>query len=195
MFLNIEWEEKFIKNLYVSGYRSYEVSVFAEDDPKLHYIKLYFEKRLIDYIHEGLEWVIISGNIGTELWMGEVVLKVKADYPDLKLAVLLPFTNFQSNWNEKNQGLFNIIVEKADYLNYTSNSDYQNPGQLKNNQEFIIRNTDGCLLFYDTEHEGKAKFFYEAAKRFQETSTYEVDLITFDELQWFITDLEEDQFD
>ncbi|GAB2323521.1 DUF1273 domain-containing protein [Alkalibacterium sp. m-11] len=195
MFLNIEWEEKFIKNLYVSGYRSYEVSVFAADDPKLHYIKLYFEKRLIDYIHEGLEWVIISGNIGTELWMGEVVLKVKVDYPDLKLAVLLPFTNFQSNWNEKNQGLFNTIIEKADYLNYTSNSDYQNPGQLKNNQEFIIRNTDGCLLFYDTEHEGKVKFFYEAAKRFQATSTYEVDLITFDELQWFITDLEEEQFD
>ncbi|MCC5895479.1 MAG: DUF1273 domain-containing protein [Alkalibacterium sp.] len=181
-----------MKNLYVSGYRSYEVSIFTEDDPKLHYIKLFFEKRLTDYIHDGLEWVIISGNIGTELWVGQVVLKLKKDYPDLKLAILLPYTGFQSKWNEKNQALFNSIVEKADYLNYTSNSAYSNPSQLKNHQDFIMRNTDGCLLFYDTEHEGKVKFYYDKAKSFQESTTYEIDLVSFDELQWFITDLEED---
>lgn len=176
----------------MSGYRSYEVSVFADDDPKLKYIKLYFEKRLKEYIEEGLEWVIISGNIGTELWAGQVVLDLKNDYPEIKLAVLLPFTGFQSNWNEKNQAVFNAVIEKADYLNYTSSSEYQNPGQLKGNQEFIIKNTDGCLLFYDTEHEGKAKFFYELAKAYQDVSTYVVDLISFDELQWFITDLEDE---
>lgn len=192
MFRNLEWRRKFIKNLYVSGYRSYEVSIFTEDDPKLHYIKLFFEKRLTDYIHDGLEWVIISGNIGTELWVGQVVLKLKKDYPDLKLAILLPYTGFQSKWNEKNQALFNSIVEKADYLNYTSNSAYSNPSQLKNHQDFIMRNTDGCLLFYDTEHEGKVKFYYDKAKSFQESTTYEIDLVSFDELQWFITDLEED---
>lgn len=191
MFRNLEWRRKFIKNLYISGYRSYEVSIFTADDPKLHYIKLYFEKKLTDYIHNGLEWVIISGNIGTELWVGEVVLKLKKDYPEVKLAILLPYTGFQSKWNEKNQALFNSVVENADYLNYTSKSEYTNPSQLKNHQDFIMRNTDGCLLFYDTEHEGKVKFYYEKAKHYQESSTYEIDLITFDELQWFITELEE----
>lgn len=192
MFLNLDWRGKFIKNLYVSGYRSYEVSVFTEDDPKLHYIKLFFEKRLTEYIYEGLEWVIISGNIGTELWVGQVVLKLKKDYPELKLAILLPYTGFQSKWNEKNQALFNSIVEKADYLNYTSNSEYSNPSQLKNHQEFIMRNTDGCLLFYDTEHEGKVKFYYDKAKAYQENTIYDIDLIAFDELQWFVTELEEE---
>lgn len=191
MFRNLEWRRKFIKNLYISGYRSYEVSIFTADDPKLHYIKLYFEKKLTDYIHNGLEWVIISGNIGTELWVGEVVLKLKKDYPEVKLAILLPYTGFQSKWNEKNQALFNSVAENADYLNYTSKSEYSNPSQLKNHQDFIMRNTDGCLLFYDTEHEGKVKFYYEKAKHYQESSTYEIDLITFDELQWFITELEE----
>lgn len=183
-----------MKNLYVTGYRSYEVSVFTPDDPKLKYIKLYIKKRLTDYIHEGLEWVIISGNLGTELWTGEVVLELKKDYPELKLAMLLPYTGFQSKWNEKNQLLFNSIVEKVDYLNYTSNTEYTNPSQLKNHQDFIMRNTEGCLLFYDTEHEGKVKFYYDKAKQYQENSLYEIDLISFDELQWFITDLEEDEF-
>lgn len=192
MFRNLDWRGKFIKNLYVSGYRSYEVSVFTEDDPKLHYIKLFFEKRLTEYIYEGLEWVIISGNIGTELWVGQVVLKLKKDYPELKLAILLPYTGFQSKWNEKNQALFNSIVEKADYLNYTSNSEYSNPSQLKNHQEFIMRNTDGCLLFYDIEHEGKVKFYYDKAKAYQENTIYDIDLIAFDELQWFVTELEEE---
>lgn len=178
----------------MTGYRSYEVSVFTPDDPKLKFIKLYIKKRLTDYINEGLEWVIISGNLGTELWTGEVVLELKKEYPDLKLAMLLPYTGFQSKWNEKNQLLFNSIVEKVDYLNYTSNSDYSNPSQLKNHQDFIMRNTEGCLLFYDTEHEGKVKFYYDKARQYQESSVYEIDLISFDELQWFITDLEEEDF-
>ncbi|GEK90358.1 Uncharacterized SPBc2 prophage-derived protein YoqJ [Alkalibacterium putridalgicola] len=189
-------EDKFIKNLYVSGYRSYELSIFQADDPKIDYIKKFFKRKLIEYIEEGLEWVIISGNLGTELWMGEVALDLKGDYPELRLAVLLPYTNFSSKWNEVNQMYYNSIIERADYINYTSNQDYANPGQLKNNQAFIVKNTDGCLLFYDSEHEGKVGYFYEQALKYQERHPYEIETTSFDELQWFITDLlEEERFE
>lgn len=189
-------EEKFIKNLYVSGYRSYELSIFSSDDPKLDYIKKFFKKKLIEYIEQGLEWVIVSGNMGTELWTGEVALDLKADYPELKLAVLLPYTNFSNKWNEVNQMYYNSIIERADYVNYTSNQDYANPGQLKNNQVFIVQNTDGCLLFHDPEHEGKVKYFHDLALKYQEKNPYEIETISFDELQWFITDLmEEERFE
>lgn len=188
--------DKFIKNLYVSGYRSYELSIFQADDPKIDYIKKFFRRKLIEYIEQGLEWVIISGNLGTELWMGEVALDLKADYPELRLAVLLPYTNFSSKWNEVNQMYYNSIIERADYINYTSNQDYANPGQLKNNQAFIVKNTDGCLLFYDTDHEGKVGYFYDQALKYQERHPYEIETTSFDELQWFINDLlEEERFE
>ncbi|WP_423189381.1 DUF1273 domain-containing protein [Alkalibacterium sp. f15] len=189
-------EEKLIKNLYVSGYRSFELSIFSADDPKIDYIKKFFKRKLIEYIEQGMEWVIISGNLGTELWMGEVALDLKADYPELKLALLLPYTSFSSKWNEVNQMYYNSIVERADYINYTSNQDYANPGQLKNNQKFIVKNTDGCLLFYDMDHEGKVSFFYDQALKYQEKHPYKIETISFDELQWFINDLlEEERFE
>ncbi|GEK91574.1 UPF0398 protein [Alkalibacterium kapii] len=159
----------------------------------MDYIKKFFKRKLIEYIEQGLEWVIISGNLGTELWAGDAALKLKMDYPELKLAVLLPYTNFSSKWNEINQGYYNSIIERADYVNYTSNEDYANPGQLKNNQTFIIRNTDGCLLFYDSEHEGKSLYFYEQALKYQERHEYRIETISFDELQWFVNDLVEEE--
>lgn len=191
MYNIIEKVRKFIKNLYVSGYRSYEVGVFSKEDPKLFYIKEFFKRRLIGYIESGLEWVIISGNLGTELWVAEVVLDLKEMYPEINLGVLLPYLEFSGNWNEKNQADYNVIVQKADYMNYTSNKPYDNPGQLKNNQAFIIQNTDGCLLFYDTENEGKVSFVHDMALKYQENHPYEIERVGFDELQWFVNDLEE----
>lgn len=191
MYNVIEKVRKFIKNLYVSGYRSYEVGVFSNDDPKLFYIKEFFKRRLIGYIESGLEWVIISGNLGTEQWVAEVVLDLKETYPEIRLGILLPYLEFAGNWNEGNQALFNEIIQKADYTNYTSNKPYENPGQLKNNQAFIIQNTDGCLLFYDVENEGKVSFVHDMALLYQENHPYEIEKVGFDELQWFVNDLEE----
>ncbi|MDZ7835478.1 MAG: SLOG family protein [Alkalibacterium sp.] len=94
----------------------------------MDYIKKFFKRKLIEYIEQGMEWVIISGNLGTELWMGEVALDLKADYPELKLAVLLPYTNFSSKWNEVNQMYYNSIIERADYINYTSKSGLRQSG-------------------------------------------------------------------
>ncbi|WP_161879656.1 DUF1273 domain-containing protein [Alkalibacterium sp. MB6] len=181
----------FIKTLFVTGYRPYELSIFSSDDPKLHYIKLFLEKEIKRYVEEGLEWVIIAGNIGTELWVGELVLSLKDDYEELKLGVLLPFAEMASKWNEANQTLYNTVIEQADYVNYTSNKPYTNPSQLKNNQEFIIQNTDACLLFYDPEYPGKASFIFEAAILYQEHYPYDIQTISFDELQWFVNEIEE----
>ncbi|HAJ70083.1 MAG TPA: DUF1273 domain-containing protein [Alkalibacterium sp.] len=182
-----------MKNLYISGYRSYEISVFKADDPKITYIKKFFKKKLIEYIEQGVEWVVVSGNLGTELWVGETTIELKEEYPAIKLAVILPYTNFSNKWNELNQIYFNSIIERADYVNYTSNDDYANPGQLKNNQGFIVRNTDGCLLFYDSEHEGKTEYFYKQALKYQENHDYQMETISFDDLQWFINDLSEEE--
>ncbi|GAA3327349.1 hypothetical protein GCM10020331_066930 [Ectobacillus funiculus] len=43
------------------------------------------------FLEEGLEWVLISGQLGVELWTAEVVFELQMEYPDLKLAVFTPF--------------------------------------------------------------------------------------------------------
>jgi len=181
----------FIKNLFVSGYRSYELGIFSNEDDKLFFIKEHLKKRLKDYIESGVEWIIISGQLGIELWCGEVVFELKEDYPTVKLGVLLPHLGFGDNWNELNQQLFQTVLEKADYVNHTSNQEYKHPGQLKGNQQFIMDHTGGALLVYDEEGGGKPGYLYNQIIKYQENSTYELEVINFDELQDFVTEYEE----
>ena len=185
----------FLKSLLISGYRSYELNIFDQTDPKYLYLKKFIENRLRSFIDQGVEWFIISGQLGIELWAGEVVLELKEEFPTIQLAVILPYTSFENNWNETNQEFFEKITHKADYVNYTSNKDYESPAQLKANQVFLIKNTDGAFLIYDRLTEeaaaGKPKFLYDLIEQYQEKSEYELDLASFEEIEFFIHEYNE----
>lgn len=172
-----------IKNLYVTGYRSYELGVWSEEDPKLTIVKEAIKAALIRYLENGLEWVVITGNLGVELWTGEVVIDLRQDYPDLKYSILYPYLNFGKNWNEKNRSLLEKINAGADYTNATSHQDYQNPGQLKSNQAFVIRNCHGSLLVYDREFEGTPKYSLQAIEAYQSKEEHSLEMISMYDLQ------------
>ncbi|HIY58835.1 MAG TPA: DUF1273 family protein, partial [Candidatus Tetragenococcus pullicola] len=55
---------KTLKTLFISGYRTSELGVFTEKDPKIQIIKKVIKMSLKTYLEEGLEWVIIGGNLG-----------------------------------------------------------------------------------------------------------------------------------
>ncbi len=57
---------------------------------------------------EGLEWVLIQGQMGIELWTAEVVIELQRTYDSLKFAVITPFQGHTEKWNEHNQST-NII--------------------------------------------------------------------------------------
>lgn len=182
---------KIIKNLYVSGYRSYELGVFTDDDEKIFYIKEFLKSRLSSYIESGVEWIITTGQLGVEIWTCQAVQELKEDYPEVRYAILMPHLGFGEKWNEKNKGTLMKIVEQADYVNYTSNMEYKHPGQLRGNQQFVLNNTDGALLVYDAEAEGKPVYLYNQIVKYQEKSMYELETVSFDELQDFVTEYQE----
>ena len=90
------------------------------------------------FCEEGLEWVIITGQLGTELWAGEAVLELKKEYKDLKLAVLTPFLAQESNWNDKNKDYYQSIIGRADLVDSVSKQPYSNPQQFRNKDQFCI---------------------------------------------------------
>lgn len=186
-----------MKSILISGYRSYELNIFNQTDPKLKYLKEFIKDCIIRYIENGVEWFVITGQLGIELWAGEMVLEVREEYPEANLAVLLPFTGFGENWNEANKTMFEKIIHQADYVNYTSNKDYESPAQLKGNQIFSIRNTDGAFLIYDTmvgeSADGKPKYLYDLILQYQENSIYELNLVGFEEIEFFIHEMTANQ--
>ncbi|AGY81599.1 MULTISPECIES: DUF1273 domain-containing protein [Carnobacterium] len=172
-----------MRNLYISGYRSFELGIFKDDDPKIAVIKKCLKQEISQFIEEGIEWILTSAQFGTEQWAVEVVDELKKDYPMIKVAVILPFLEFGSNWNEKNQTKFSAIKKLANYVESTSHKPYQDPSQLRNHQEFLLDHCQAALLVYDPEFEGKTKFVYQAIKKRQETSEFELRLIDVDQLQ------------
>lgn len=174
-----------LKVMYISGYRSFELGVFKENDPKITVIKKVLKKEIQQLVEEGLEWVLTSGNLGIETWVTEVVAELKQEYPELKLGIIYPFKEFGNNWNENNQEKLRMTEQLADYVEAVSHQAYQSPSQLRNHTRFLLDHTDGCLLIYDPEFPGKTQYFLKEAQTYQQDHSYEIRLFSMDDLQNF----------
>ncbi|MEY8444704.1 DUF1273 domain-containing protein [Enterococcus ratti] len=174
-----------LKVIYISGYRSFELGIFKENDPKITVIKKVLKKEIQQLVEEGLEWVLTSGNLGIELWVTEAVTKLKDDYPELKLGIIYPFKGFGHNWKESNQEKKRLSQQIADYVDAVSHEGYHSPDQFKNHTCFLLEHTQGCLLIYDPEFPGKTQYFLRDAQTYQQKHSYEIRMIGMDDLQNF----------
>ncbi|MGH2192908.1 SLOG family protein, partial [Enterococcus faecalis] len=75
------------------------------------------KKALASYIEAGVEWILISGTLGVELWTAEVVGALKTAYPEVQLGLLYPFKDFGNHWNGQNRELLTKAKSLADYIN------------------------------------------------------------------------------
>ena len=179
---------KTIQTMILTGYRSFELGVFQEKDPKIQIIKKAIKLTLHQYLEEGLEWILIGGNLGVEIWGGQVVLELQKEYPELKLGILFPFENFGENWNENNQQLLEDLKTQANYVNATSHAPYKDPSQLRNHSRFLLEHSGGAILVHDDEYPGKAQFFWKEARTYAEENPYVIHEISMDDLQNIIFD-------
>ena len=152
-----------MKTLLIAGYTAFDISLFDEKDIKLTVIKLAIRKKLESLASEGLEWLIFGGNLGFEYWVLQVALEMKNDY-DFKLATIFPFKTHGQNWNESNQTKL-ALFKQVDFIQYAYDA-YENPGQFREYNTFLIQNADGAFVFYDEENETKLKFL---VTKFNET--------------------------
>jgi len=150
--------------LTISGYKPMELNIFKENDPRIRFIKAAIEKRLIGFIEEGLEWVIISGQMGVELWTAEVVLDLKEMY-DISIAIFPPFENQDKRWPEHLQEKYQELTMVADFYKPIYQGDYRGAFQFRAKNIWLVDKSDGCLLLMDEEFLGSNKYFHEIAKQ------------------------------
>ncbi|WP_099222229.1 DUF1273 domain-containing protein [Listeria costaricensis] len=180
-----------MKSVVVTGYKSFELGIFKKDAEEARFIKEALRRELLTLVDEGLEWVIISGLLGTELWAGEVVSELKWQGYAVKLAVLEPFEGQTGNWNEANQLWASEVLQDADYHAFITKRPYESPRQFEVRDQFLIDHTEGAILIYDLEKEGSPRFFYERAKQAAEMGDYELRLIDFYRLQEVVEEINE----
>lgn len=160
----------------VVGYKNMDLGIFSDKDPKLTVIKRAIRRDLIRLFEDGVDWLIFQGNLGFEAWCLEVALELKKEY-GVHLATILPFADQGRSWSEVNQTLLTKF-KGLDYVNHSFLT-YEHPSQLRQHQEFLLKNSQGVYLFYDPEHETKLRYFDQAVK---EKSDYAVLRLDFDRL-------------
>lgn len=184
-----------IKVLAISGYKPFELGIFKKDHPSVIFIKAAIRKALLPMVEEGLEWILISGQLGVELWAAEVVFDLQQDYPGLKLAVITPFLEQEANWNDNNKEWYATILMQADFVDSITKKGYEKPWQFRLKNQFFLEKSDGLLLLYDQEKEGSPKFFYEYALQYKNEHDYQLQVITFYDLQMVVEEEQLKHFD
>jgi uncharacterized phage-like protein YoqJ len=175
----------------VTGYKAHELGVFNDKHPGIKYIKKALEKRISSLLDEGLEWVIISGQLGVELWAAEVVLEFKLEFPELQLAVITPFLEQEKNWNEQKQEYYRSILEEADFVTSVTKREYEGPWQFKARNQFLLDHTDGMLIIYDEENVGTPKYILDEAIARMENDGYELIIMNSYDLQVVVEEEQE----
>lgn len=184
-----------IKRLVISGYKAHELGIFNEQHPGIPMIKKALNDRLHSLLEQGLEWVIVSGQLGVETWAIECVWELQEEFPQLQYAVITPFLDQQANWNETKQETYEQILALADYTVSLTSKPYEAPWQFVEKNKFLLRNSDALLLVYDDENEGSPKFMKQMAAQLEETSDYQLITITADDLQLIAEDLQREQWE
>lgn len=171
------------KRVWVTGYRAWELNVHGVKDPKLAVVNYALHTRLVDLLDDDLEWVITGGELGVEQWAAQQALTLKADYPALQVAVMLPFADFGHQWNAANQAQLATLVQAVDFSAATSSKPYTTPGQLAQYTRFMAQHTDLALLVYDPDYPGKPTFAYQAAVAESARRPYPLQLINMADLE------------
>ncbi|MFD1849856.1 SLOG family protein [Oceanobacillus bengalensis] len=152
-----------MKILHVTGYKPNEMGIFKEDDPRVTIIKAAIQKQLIGFIEEGLEWVIVSGQKGVELWTVEIVLDLKDIY-DINIAIFPPFENQESRWSDPLKEKYQELTFVVDFYKPLYQGDYKGPYQFRAKNMWFVEKSDASLMLMDEEFPGSNKYFYEYAK-------------------------------
>ena len=154
-----------IKRLAVTGYKAHELGIFNDNHPGLPVIKEALKNRLTTCIEEGLEWVLVSGQLGIETWTVEVVWELQQTYPDLKYAIMTPFLDQEKNWNDQKKMHYQDMMARADFTTAITNRPYEASWQFVEKNKFFVLHSDGYLIVYDEDQEGSPKY----VKRLVET--------------------------
>ncbi|KJU98291.1 DUF1273 domain-containing protein [Streptococcus gordonii] len=163
-------------SVLVVGYKAFDLGIFGDKDQRLKIIKAAIRRDLIYLLENGMKWLVFTGNLGFEVWVLEVAKELQEEY-NFQLATIFIFENQGENWNEVNQEKL-ANFKNVDFIKYAYPS-YENPGQFRTYNQFLLESTDGAYLFYDEENETKLKYLYRMMK---ENKQYHIKKLTFDDL-------------
>lgn len=98
-------------------------------------------------IQDGYTTFITGMACGVDIWAGEIVVRLKSQYPNLRLIAAVPFRGFESRWSEDWKNRYNALLGKADLVRFVCNGYSASAYQLRN--EWMVDRSTRVIAVYN----------------------------------------------
>ncbi|SDB90951.1 Uncharacterized SPBc2 prophage-derived protein YoqJ [Pelagirhabdus alkalitolerans] len=180
------------KVMAVTGYKSFELTIQSENDPRIAIIKQALKRHIIEFIEAGGEWIISSGQLGVEMWASQVVNELKEDY-NIQYGVFPPFENQESRWPDTTKEAYQTLIERADHYQPVYKGDYKGPHQFTKKNQFLVSKSQVSLILIDEDFPGSVSYYFNEVESHQKSNEYELRTITPLDLEDIAREWEENQ--
>lgn len=112
------------------------------------------EKAVVAQIDRGIRFFGAGGALGFDTLAAQTVLKLKKEYPDIKLILVLPCLTQTKGWLAEDVEEYERIKAQADKVVYTSR-EYAKGCMLKRNRH-LVDNSSVCICYLAKKDGGTA---------------------------------------
>ena len=102
----------------------------------------------------GYDTFYCGGALGFATRAALEVIRLKKDYPDLKLCMVIPCKNQAARWTQKDRMLYEQILDKADETHVLSPIYYSGCMQVRN--KYMVDHSSLCICYLTSFHGGTA---------------------------------------
>lgn len=128
-------------------------------------LKNNLERAVVELIEQGVVLFGNGGALGFDMLAAETFLRLKKDYPHIKLVMVLPCPPEQQSlkWSDEQKKRYYNILEQADKVRILS-PQYTNSCMLERNRHMVAHS--GFLICYLRRNSGGTFYTVNCAERF-----------------------------
>ena len=120
------------------------------------------ELTVIELIQSGVRYFGAGGALGFDTLAAQTVLKLREEYPQIRLILVLPCRTQTRGWSAEDVRLYEAIKAAADKVRYTS-EEYTRGCMLKRNRH-LVDNSSVCVS-YMTKNSGGTAYTVDYARK------------------------------
>lgn len=112
------------------------------------------EQTLRRLIGEGMRYFGAGGALGFDTLAAETVLRLKGEYPGVRLILVLPCRDQTRGWKEADVRRYREILSRADKVVYTA--EHYFPGCMHRRNRHLVDNSSVCVAYCTRQTGGSA---------------------------------------
>lgn len=130
-----------------TGHRRIE----SEDMP---FINAALETEIIKMILNGIRYYYCGGAMGFDMLAEKTVIKLRKEYPEIKLIIAVPHKGQSNSFGEKAKREYDEILAQADTVHYVSEQYVK--GCMHRRNRYMVDRSSHCICYLNKETGGTA---------------------------------------